>query len=220
MDQSIVFLFFGGVSQDGISWAVDYDKVLYELARWLLPVGICLLAEGVRLEKWRKIEQLSCYRYETIKVWWRQKYFGGLVYGILAAAVLFIIAMAADLVNTGGIPDEGWKVFVLWIAHMATILSFFLVLDLSGLGKPAPAVLLLLEGLTFLAGFAYVGAARFMFGMWGMYFQSRWYYGDRGVSVLSSLITEGILIMFGYLTGKIIVKEGAYIWQRLLKSRT
>ena len=44
MDQSTVFQFFGGVSQDGLSWAVDYDKVLYELARWLLPIGICLLA--------------------------------------------------------------------------------------------------------------------------------------------------------------------------------
>lgn len=220
MDQSIVFRFFGGVSQYGLSWAVDYDKVLYELARWLLPVGICLLAEGVRLEKWRKIEQLSCYRYETVKMWWRWKFFGSLVYGMLAAAVLFIIVMVADLVNAGEIPGESWKVFVLWIAHMTTILSFLLVMDLAGIGKLAPAILLLLEGLTFLAGFAYLGAARFMFGMWGMYFQSRWYYGDRGVPVLPSMIAEGTLIMLGYLTGKIIVKEGAYVWQRLLKSRT
>ena len=57
MDQSIVFQFFGGVLQDGLSWAVDYDEVLYELARWLLPIGICLLAEGVRLEKWRNMER-------------------------------------------------------------------------------------------------------------------------------------------------------------------
>ncbi len=71
MDQSTVFQFFGGVSQDGLSWAVDYDKVLYELARWLMPIGICLLAEGVRLEKRRNIERLSCYRYEAMRIWWR-----------------------------------------------------------------------------------------------------------------------------------------------------
>ena len=153
MDQSIVFHFFGGVSQDGLSWGIDYDKVLYELARWLLPIGICLLAEGVRLEKWRKIEQLSCYRYEAVKLWWRHQFVKSMLYGISAAAVLFLIVMAADIVNAGGIPNEVWKVFVLWIAHITTVLSLLLVLDLSGLGKPAPAILLLLEGCTFLAAF-------------------------------------------------------------------
>lgn len=207
MDQSIVFRFFGGVSQDGLSWAVDYDKVLYELARWLLPIGICLLTEGVWIEKWRKIERLSCYRFVTMKIWWRRKFARSLLYGISAAAVLFIIVMAADIVNAGGISDEGWKVFVLWIAHMAALLSFLLVLDLSGLGKFAPALLLLLEGFTFLAGFAYAGTVRFMFGMWGMYFQSSWYCGVRGVPVLPSLITEGILILFGYLAGGILLKK-------------
>ncbi len=205
MDQSIVFHFFGGVSQDGLSWGIDYDKVLYELARWLLPIGICLLAEGVRLEKWRKIEQFSCYRYEAVKLWWRHQFVKSMLYGISAAAVLFLIVMAADIVNAGGIPNEVWKVFVLWIAHITTVLSLLLVLDLSGLGKPAPAILLLLEGCTFLAGFASMGTARFMFGMWGMYFQSGWYYGEGGVPVMLSLAMEGILIMLGYLTGRIIL---------------
>lgn len=207
MDQSIVFHFFGGVSQNGLSWGTDYDKVLYELARWLLPIGICLLAEGVRLEKWRKIERFSCYRYEAMKIWWRCKFVRSLLYGIWAAAVLFIMVMAADIVNTGEIVDEVWKVFVLWIAHITTILSLMLVLDLSGLGKPAPAILLLLEGCTFLAGFASMGTARFMFGMWGMYFQSKWYYGEGGIPVLSSLITEGLLIMLVYVAGGILLKK-------------
>ncbi len=205
MDQSIVFQFFGGVSQDGLSWGIDYDKVLYELARWLLPIGICLLAEGVQLEKWRKIGQLSCYRYEAVKLWWRHQFVKSMLYGISAAAVLFLIVMAADIVNAGGIPDEVWKVFVLWIAHITTVLSLLLALDLSGLGKPAPAILLLLEGCTFLAGVASMGTARFMFGMWGMYFQSGWYYGAGGVPVMLSLAMEGILIMLGYLTGRIIL---------------
>ena len=178
MDQSIVFQFFGGVSQDGLSWAVDYDKVLYELARWFLPIGICLLAEGVRLEKRRNIERLSCYRYEAMRIWWRHKFARSLLYGIASAAVLFLIVVLVDIVNAGGILDEVWKVFVLWIAHMTTILSFLLLLDVSGLGKSAPAILILLEGCTFLAGVASMRTARFMFGMWGMYFQSKWYFGE------------------------------------------
>ena len=207
MDQSIVFQFFGGVLQDGLSWAVDYDEVLYELARWLLPIGICLLAEGVRLEKWRNMERLSCYRYEAMRIWWRHKFARSLLYGIASAAVLFLIVVLVDIVNAGGIHDEIWKVFVLWIAHMTTILSFLLLLDLSGLGKFAPAILILLEGCTFLAGFASMRTAQFMFGMWGMYFQSKWYYGEGGVSVLPSLITEGVLIMLAYLAGGILLKK-------------
>lgn len=207
MDQSIVFQFFGGVLQDGLSWAVDYDKVLYELARWLLPIGICLLAEGVRLEKRRNIERLSCYRYEAMRIWWRHKFARSLLYGIASAAVLFLIVVLVDIVNAGGILDEIWKVFVLWIAHMTTILSFLLLLDLSGLGKFAPAILILLEGCTFLAGVASMRTARFMFGMWGMYFQSKWYFGEGGVSVLPSLITEGVLIMLAYLAGGILLKK-------------
>ncbi|RKI89660.1 hypothetical protein D7V94_16965 [Parablautia intestinalis] len=207
MDQSIVFQFFGGVLQDGLSWAVDYDKVLYELARWLLPIGICLLAEGVRLEKRRNIERLSCYRYEAMRIWWRHKFARSLLYGIASAAVLFLIVVLVDIVNAGGIHDEIWKVFVLWIAHMTTILSFLLLLDLSGLGKFAPAILILLEGCTFLAGVASMRTARFMFGMWGMYFQSKWYFGEGGVSVLPSLITEGGLIMLAYLSGGILLKK-------------
>ncbi len=209
MDQSIVFQFFGGVLQDGLSRAVDYEKVLYELARWLLPIGICLLAEGVWLEKWRNIERISCYRYEAMRIWWRHKFVRGLLYGIASAAALFLIVMAADIVNAGGIPHEAWKVFLLWLAHMTTILSLLLLLDLSGLGKSAPAILILLEGCTFLAGFASMRTAQFMFGMWGMYFQSKWYYGEGGVSVLYSLITEELLIMLAYLAGGILLKKAA-----------
>lgn len=209
MDQSIVFQFFGGVSQDGLSLGIDYDKVLYELARWLVPIGVCLLAEGVRLEKWRKIERLSCYRYEAVKLWWRHQFVRNMLFGISAATVLFLVAMTADIANVGRIPEDVWKVFVLWIAHIATVLSLLIVLDLSGLGKLAPALLLLLEGCTFLAGFASMGTARFMFGMWGMYFQSGWHYGKGGFLVIPSLVMEGILIMLGYLTGGILLKKAA-----------
>ena len=207
MEQSMILNFFGGVSQDPSSWTVDFDKVLRELAGWLLPIGICLLAEGVRLEKWRNMERLSCYRYEAMRIWWRHKFGRSLLYGIASAAVLFLIVVAVDIVNAGGIPHEAWRVFLLWIAHMTTILSLLLVLDLSGLGKSAPAILILLEGCTFLAGFASMRTAQFMFGMWGMYFQSKWYYGEGGVSVLPSLITEGVLIMLAYLAGGILLKK-------------
>ncbi|MDE7274488.1 MAG: hypothetical protein K2N95_15785 [Lachnospiraceae bacterium] len=207
MNQSILFNFFGGVSQDGFSWMVDFDKVLLELARWLLPIGICLLAEGVGIEKWRKIEPLSRCRYGTVKIWWRQKYRKSLLYGIFAAVVLWIAAIAADRINAVDFSDNIWKMFLLWFAHSMTIMSFFLILDLTKLRRLAPAILLLLEGVTFLVGFQSIEAARFMYGMWGMYFQSTWHYSETGVSVLSSLVMEGVLMVLGYLAGQMLLER-------------
>lgn len=207
MEQSIVFRFFGGVSQAGFDWAVDFERVLFELARWLLPIGVCLLAEGLCVEKWRKIEQLSCCRYETVKRWWRRKYGRSLLYGILTAAVLFLAAMAADFVCGVELPGETGKVFLLWFAHMATVLSCFLVLDQTRLRRFAPALLLVLEGVTFLAGFQSPGAARFLYGMWGMYFQSGWHFGETGVPPVCSLAAEGVLLAFGYLAGEVLLKR-------------
>lgn len=210
MGQSMLLNFFGGVSQDGLGWAVDFEKVLYELGRWLLPIGICLLAEGVWLEKWRNIELLSRYRYGTVHVWWRQRFVKGLRNGSVTAAVLFLVAMAADMVSGAGIAEERWKVFVLWSVHIMTILSFFLVLDLGRLRGTAPAILLLLEGLTFLLGlFMRVDAGRFMYGMWGMYFQSGWYFGETGVPVSVSLVAQGILLVLVYLAGGAFLERKA-----------
>ena len=205
MGQSIFLSFFGGVSQDGASWMIDFDKVLFELARWLLPIGICLLTDGVWLEKWRKIELFSCYRYETVSLWWRKKFVRSLLDGIVIAAVLLIAAIAVDVVGTAGLSGEVWKVFLLWLAHVITIKSFFLVLELTNLRRLAPAILLLLEGFTFLVGFQSVGTARFMYGMWGMYFQSEWNFGEMGITVATSLIAEGILLVFSYLVGRVIL---------------
>ena len=88
-----------------------------------------------------------------------------------------------------------------------TVLIFFLVLDLTRFRKLAPAVLLLLEGITFLAGFSNMRIAQFMYGMWGMYFQSKWYFGETGVSVLLSLLTEMALIALVYLAGRIFLER-------------
>lgn len=214
MEQSILFHFFGGVSQDGFNWMVDFDKVLFELARWLSPIGICLLAEGVCMEKWRKIEPLSCCRYQTFNMWWRRKFFRSLLYGISAAAVLFAAAIAADLLSAVHFSGEVWKAFVLWFAHIMTIMSFFIVLDLTRFRKLAPAMLLMLEGVTFLAGFQSMRTARFMCGMWGMYFQSSWYYSETGVSAFSSLMIEGILLGIVYLTGGFCLKRAKRDRQR------
>ena len=206
MDQGMILNFFGGVSQDGTSWMIDFDKVLFELTRWLLPIGICLLTEGVWLEKWRKIEPLSCYRYETVKVWWRQKFVKCLLNGIFMAAVFFVIAMVVDTMSAVSFSDQVRKVLVLWLSHIMTIISFFLVLDLTNLRKLALAILLLLEGCTFLVGFQSMKTARFMYGMWGMYFQSEWNFGETGVPVFTSLIAEGILLVLSYLVGRFFLK--------------
>lgn len=203
MGQGMILNFFGGVSQDGSGWAVDFEKVLYELGRWLLPMGICLLAEGVWLEKRRKIELFSRYRYKTVQMWWRRKFVRGLLNGIFTAAVLFLAAMAADVVSGAGVAEEAWKALVLWLVHIMTSMSFFLTLDLSRLRGLAPAILLLLEGFTFLLGFLHMESARLMYGMWGMYFQSQWHFGETGVPVSASLISEGILLVLVYLAGSI-----------------
>lgn len=207
MEYSILFYFFGGVLQDSFSWKIDFEQVLFELARWLLPIGVCLLVEGLCLEKWRKIEPLSCYRYETVKIWWKRKFLKILSSGISVAAVLLIMAIAVDIVSAVGISGEVWKVIVLWLAHIMTIMSLFTVLDLTKFKRLAPAMLLLLEGFTFLVGFRFHGMAQFMYGMWGMYFQSEWYYGERGVVVLPSLIAEGILLVLSYLAGGLLLEN-------------
>lgn len=207
MDQSMILNFFGGVSQDGLSWKTDFELVFFELARWLLPISICLLAEGICLERWRKIEPLLCYRYETVKIWWRQKFVKSLLNGISVAAVLFITVMAVDIICAVKFSDEVWKVLVLWLPHIMTMMSFFLVLDLTKFKRLAPAMLLVFEGFTFLVGFRLPGKARFMFGMWGMYFQSEWHFGETGVLVLSSLMAEGILFVLSYLAGRILLES-------------
>lgn len=209
MGESVFLNFFGGVSQNGLSWRIDFELVLFELARWLLPIGVCLLAEGVWLEKWRKIEPLSRYRYETVKIWWRQKFLKNLLNGISVAAVLLIAAIAADIMSAVRFSDEVWKVLVLWLPHIVTIMSFFLVLDLTELKRLAPAILLVVEGFTFLVGFRFPGMSPFMYGMWGMYFQSQWYFVEMGILVLPSLLAEGILLVFSYLIGRILIKYPA-----------
>lgn len=207
MNQSMILNFFGGVSQDGFSWKIDFEQVLFELARWLLPISVCLLSEGVCLERWRKIEPLSRYRYETVKKWWRQKFVKSLLSGIAAASVLFVTAIAVDIMRAAGESGIVWQVLALWLAHMMTILSFFLVLDLTKFKRLAPAILLVAEGFTFLVGFRFPGKARFMFGMWGMYFQSQWHFGERGVLVLPALIAEGILSVLSYLAGRALLER-------------
>lgn len=211
MEHGVFLSFFGGVSQDGSCWMIDFDKVLLELARWLLPIGICLLAEGVCLEEWRKIEPLSCYRYEMVRIWWRQKFVKNLAYGIFVAAVLLIMAIMVDIMSAAGFSGllwkEAWKALILWFVHLMTILSLFLVLDMTDLRRLAPAILLLFEGFTFLVGFQSLGIARFMYGMWGMYFQSEWYYGETGMPVSISLMAEGALLVFSYLAGRFLLRR-------------
>lgn len=222
MGQSMILSFFGGVSQDRLGlggWGVDFDKVLADLAKWLLPIAICLLAEGVCVEKRGKIEPLSCYRYETVRIWWRRKFAGSLLCGLAVAAALFLGAAAVDMMDGAAFSDEIWgnkifsyelwKVFLLWLAHIVTILSFFSVLDLTGMKRFAPTILLLLEGFTFLLGFlsASAGTARFMYGMWGMYFQSGWHMGEAGIPVPFSLAVEGLTLAFAYLGGQIVLRR-------------
>ena len=207
MGDGIFLYFFGGVSQEGSFWKTAFEQVLFELARWLLPISICLLAEGVSLENWRKIESFSCYRHEAVKIWWRRKFVRILLEGMSVAAVLLTVTIMIDVVGAVEFSGEIWKVLVLWIPHIMTIMSFFIVLDLTKYRKFAPAAILLLEGFTFLVGFRFSGIARFMYGMWGMYFQSEWYFGETGVPVITSLMADVILFGLSYLAGRILLER-------------
>ena len=77
----------------------------------VLPIGICLLAEGVRLEKRRNIERLSCYRYEAMRIWWRYKFGRSLLYGIASAAALGFDAPMGNSLD--GVSDRDYALELL-----------------------------------------------------------------------------------------------------------
>ena len=202
----MVLRYFGGVQVD-MDFGIDYDKLFLGLIRWLLPLTVCLLAEGIWLEKRSRMELLARFRYGTEKRWWTAKFFRGVRFGMTAGAILFCVAAAADGVSPGGVSPEIWKILLLWCGHLISMLSLFMLLELMGLKGPAPGVLLLLEGLSFLGSILLGRLAIWMYGRWGMYFQSAWYDRETGVPVLGVLAAEGLLAAGSYGAGRILLKR-------------
>lgn len=202
-----VFRYFGGVQVD-MDFGLDYDKLFLGLVRWLLPLTVCLLAEGAWMERRSRMELLARFRYGTDKRWWRVKFLRGFRFGMTVGAILFCIALAADGLSPAGISQKTGRVFLLWLLHFATMLSLFMALELMGLKGPAPGALLLLEGVSFLTGILSGRLSVWMYGRWGMYFQSAWFDRKTGVPVFIAFAAEGFLVAVSYGAGRIFLKRG------------
>lgn len=70
--------------------------------------------------------------------------------------------------GTGNL-EEIAVIFALRTVHAMSLSALFLLLETLEIKKIVPAVILLLEGFTFLSGFQFRKSARFMIGVWGMY---------------------------------------------------
>lgn len=201
MGTNIFLKFFGGISIED-SWG---EIPLIPLGQWLLPIAVCLLLQGFYIERNHKIEIFTKYRCGTIVRWWRINYVKGLIRGTVISIGLMLAVMLLDMARREPFPKELLGASVLWYLHMLTMQSLFLCMDLFSIRKLIPAVLILLEGITFIIGFRYQTMGSVMYGMWGMYYRSSWYDGLQGFSSFLVIIIELILIMLGYYGGKTLV---------------
>lgn len=129
--------------------------------------------------------------------------------GIFAAVSLLALFNIIDLLVlqmfTGNLKEIS-AIFVLWTVHAMTLSALFLLMETLRIKKLIPAVILLLEGLTFLSGFQFRKSARFMFGVWGMYVQSNLHESMYGFSIISVMIVQVTIIMICYWLGSYWLK--------------
>lgn len=203
MNSSIFSKLFGGISSE------TFDAIpLIPFGRWLLPVGAFLLIVGYCMERNKKIEMFSCYRYGSVLNWWKNRFWKGILSGAGKAGFFLVVVFVCDLAlgNAMVLKNENLKIGVLWILHMICLNALFLVLDLLYIRHFVPASLLLLEGVTFMLGYRIKWIANFMYGTWGMYLQSSWY-ETGGFQVEIVFAAELLLVMSGYYAGKIYLKN-------------
>lgn len=202
MNDSLFLKLFGGVPLDMLD-----DIPLIPLGRWLLPIGIYLLITGTYIEKSRNTAVFSCYRYGVVHKWWKHRFRKQLFIGMLMACILMSITIVFDMVKGVTLHREIWETGILWLVHVATIHSLFLLLDLFKVKTMIPAALLLLEGITFLIGYKVEKTACFMYGIWGMYVRSAWCDNINGFPVSMVVIVEVIWVVVSYYIGKIVLKR-------------
>lgn len=189
---------------------------LIPLGRWLFTIGIYLLVIGFRLGMNRQNRQFVIIRYGFMQRWWKHYFLKNLSGGVLTAVVLLGIFKLIDLLvqqKLTGSLKEILVISVLWTVHVIVLYSLFLFMETMNIRKMIPAVLLLMEGLTFLSGFRTKEIARFMFGSWGMYVQSNLYENRYGFSVICVIAVQAAIITGCYLLGGYMLKtkgmEGA-----------
>jgi hypothetical protein len=149
-------------------------------------------------------------RYGFIQKWWQQYFLKKMFGGLLTATVLLEMIKLIDRLcgmRFAVSLKEIVMISVLWIVHTEVLLALFLVLEVLGLRKMIPALLLLLEGLTFLSGFHVKEIARLMFGSWGMYVQSSIYENKYGFSIIIVIAIQSVIVVGCYLLGRYVLKN-------------
>lgn len=201
---SLFFQLFAGVAMD------ETDTFpLVPLGCWLFPIGIYLLVIGFRLGMDRQNRRFVIVRCGRIQKWWKHFFLGNMLNGVIAAVSLLTLIKMVDLfalkMFTGNLKEMS-VVFVLWTVHAMTLSALFLFLETLRIQKLIPAGLLLFEGLTFLGGFHFRKSARFMFGAWGMYVQSKLYEDRYGFSMISVIVVQVTIIIVCYRLGSYLLK--------------
>jgi hypothetical protein len=205
MGMSLFYQLFAGVPMN------EMDAFpLIPLGHWLFMIGIYLLIMGFYLGRSRQNQQFIMIRYGFIQKWWQQYFFKNLFGGLLTSAVLLgMIKLIDRLLGTRFVVSlkEIVMISILWTIHTVVLLALFLFLEVLGLRKMTLALLLLLEGLTFLSGFRVKKIARLMFGSWGMYVQSSIYENTYGFSIIIVIAIQSIMIVGCYLLGGYVLKN-------------
>ena len=209
MSESMFIRLFAGVSSD------YFDAIpLIPFGQWLLPIGIFLLAVGFYMERERKLETFSLYRYKRTSDWWKRHFVKRVIFGIKIAVLLLLIVLVCDIVMGKLVllsTEMLAKISVLWLFHSISMAVFFVLLDLFPMRRFVPGGLFLLEGVTFMIGCRIGAVSHVMYGMWGMYLRSS-LYETGGFPAGAIIITEAALPAAGFVIGrKYLKKETDYL---------
>lgn len=199
--------FMGGVSRvyyrDGVFQAYIGGMVLLELVRWLFGIAIIFVATESALSMDRQSGLFSAVRYESRSRWWRRHFLFCFLTGAAAAVCYWMILHALDLVLKQPVDffASEYLIAILWLGHMLTLVALLCLLDATRLSGMAPVILLATEVFTIGLSFSFWAFAKFMFGTWGMYVESRHLDPVNGFSDIPVLLIEGGIIALSYIGG-------------------
>ncbi len=204
MSESMFIRLFAGVSS-------DYFDIIPQVpfGQWLLPIGIFLLTVGIYVERDRKAETFSLYRYGTITDWWIRYFVKRVIAGIRIAVLLLLIVLTCDFVRGKLIllsVELLAKISVLWLFHSISMAALFVLLDLLLVRRFAPGMLFLLEGITFIVGCRIRAVSHVMYGMWGMYLRSS-LHETGGFPAGMIIVTEAALPAVSFVIGREYLKR-------------
>ena len=169
------------------------------------------------MERERKLETFSLYRYKRTSDWWKRHFVKRVIFGIKIAVLLLLIVLVCDIVMGKLVLLSAGlfaKISVLWLFHSISMAVFFVVLDLFPMRRFVPGGLFLLEGVTFMIGSRIGAVSHVMYGMWGMYLRSS-LYETGGFPAGAIIITEAALPAAGFVIGrKYLKKEIDYLGGR------